>query len=73
MAQIFRIDLTSLSTHEERFSVSQTLQKNNFDVNEHWITVDDFQKTIDYIDATWFYATEPKFPTLPKCIKITQK
>ncbi len=73
MAQVFHIDLTSLNTHEERFAILQIFEKSNFDIHENWVQVGDFHRTIDYIEATWFYTTEPKFPVLPDNVKITRK
>lgn len=73
MAQVFHIDLTSLNTHQERYAVSQMFEKSNFDVSEHWISIDAFHKTIDYIEVTWFYTTEPEFPILPENVKVMLK
>lgn len=51
MADLFRIDLTPLQTHKERFEISTLLEKSGFDVSEHWKTIDEFHKTVDYIEA----------------------
>lgn len=70
MAQKFRIDLSLLQTHAERYDVCQLFQNSNFDIHERWIDVDASHKTIAYIDVVWFYTTEPVFPPLPDGVKI---
>ena len=69
MAQTFRIDLTPLRTHKERYDVCVLLDKKGFDVSQHWITIDETHKTLDYIQAAWLYESEPRLPQLPEGIK----
>ncbi len=71
MAQMFRIDLSSLPTHKERYEVRNILDCHGFDISEHWISIDETHKTIDYLQAFWGYTSSPKFPVLPKEVKIT--
>ena len=65
MAQMFHIDLSSLSTHKERYEVRDLLDSYGFDINEHWISIDETHKTIDYLQAFWSYTSPPQFPELP--------
>ncbi len=72
MAQMFRIDLSSLPTHKERYEVRNILDSHGFDISEHWISIDETHKTIDYIQAFWIYQSAPKFPELPQQVKVIQ-
>lgn len=59
MAQMFHIDLSSLSTHKERYEVRNLLNSHGFDINEHWLSIDETHKTIDYLQAFWSYTSLP--------------
>lgn len=71
MAQMFRIDLTSIPTQKERFEIVVLLEKSNFEVfNLYWRRIDERYKIIDHADAFWPYQSEPVFPQLPDEVNI---
>lgn len=75
MAQLFYIDLTPLPTQKERCEVFELLERSGFDVQAHWIVTGKLRdhRAIDYTEAFWSYNDEPRFPTLPSCLKIIRK
>ena len=73
MAQMFRIDLTSIPTQEERFDIVVLLEKSGFLVsNLYWRQIDERYKTLDYAHAFWAEQSEPVFPHLPDAVGIIE-
>jgi len=71
MYRLFRIDLTSVPTHEERYKI-RNLFPSSWEIYEHWCDVDDSHKTIDYFEAFWFPEhSNPIFPPLPNYVTVT--
>ncbi len=71
MKRLFRIDLTSVPTQEERYKILSSFPS-NWEIYEHWCNVDNLHKTIDYFEAFWFpSSSDPVLPPLPDYVTIT--
>lgn len=73
MGKIYRIDLSNIPTHEERYKILKLFDNGSWEIYEHWVSIDAFHKTLDFFEAFWGYTSIPQLPQLPKSVQITEK
>lgn len=71
MAKLFKVDVSALSSHQERYEVLK-LFENSFDTYPAWFEPDPLHMTFEYFEAFWEYDTSPPFPQIPDKVKIIE-
>ncbi|RKJ19175.1 hypothetical protein D7X48_14770 [bacterium D16-50] len=71
MAKLFKIDVSALPTHKERYEVLK-LFENSFDTYPAWFEPDPLHRTFEYFEAFWAYDTSPPLPQIPNTVQVTE-
>ncbi len=72
MAKLFKVDVSALPTHEERYEIRKLFEQ-SFDTHADWFALDPFHKTFNSFDAFWAYNSSPVLPQVPDVVKITER
>lgn len=72
MAKLFKVDVSALPTHEERYKVMDLL-KNSFEIYEKPVATDLLHRTFDYFEAFWPHSSPPLLPKVPNGVIISEQ
>ncbi|MDO4285560.1 MAG: hypothetical protein Q4C60_09535 [Eubacteriales bacterium] len=73
MASLYRIDVSSLQTYEERYAVYQKFNNGNWDIYDHWEYLDSTHRTFSYFDVFWYTDSTPSLPELPPAVRVIKQ
>lgn len=72
MAKLFKVDVSALPTHEERYEILKMFE-GSFDTHPSWFAPDPLHRTFDYFEAFWANNSIPSLPQVPDTVTMVRK
>ena len=72
MAKLFKVDVSALPTHEERYKILKMFES-SFDTNPAWFAPDTTHRTFNHFEAFWANDSIPSLPAVPDTVIIIEQ